>query len=97
MLKKKIKSPSIKNNSRMISIFCIGVFISAIILLALTITHICIKYYEHQVLLEQKQTLQNQLNYANEIKGIVVDDYYVVYAEGQYTIDQQGEIIVIYE
>lgn len=85
-----------RKRNRTFSFFCIGIFVSALILLFVMGVSLITKYNYNQELIRQKEQLQQELDYIKDIDANVEEGYYVVYAEGEYALDIYGEIVVIY-
>ena len=87
-----------KNNTRMISLISIGVFVSAMILLIVIGINIATRIIYNQNLNAEKNRMEQEIEYIGDIEEYARDGYYVVYSDGRgYALDANGEIIVIYE
>ena len=86
-----------KSKIRTSSYFYIGIFVVAIILLSIISLNIVIKYKQNQDLIAEKNRLENELEHIKDIDANVNEGYYVVYAEGEYALDINGDIVVIYK
>ena len=87
-----------KNNTRMISLISIGVFVSAMILLIVIGINIATRIIYNQNLMAEKNRMEQEIEYIGDIEEYARDGYYVVYSDGRgYALDANGEIIVIYE
>lgn len=81
---------------RLSSVFYIGIFASGIIMFSIFLILLSIKYVNNQNLLKEKEKIQEEYNYIKDIDADVNEGYYVVYADGEYALNMDGEIIVIY-
>lgn len=87
-----------KNNTRIISLLCIGVFASAMILLVVIGINIATRIIYNQNLLDEKNRMEQEIQYIGDLEEYAKEGYYVVYSDGRgYALDANGEIIVIYE
>lgn len=85
-----------KINQRTLSFFYIGIFITGILLLVTLSINLVHLHQINQDLINEKQRLEEEMEYIKDIENNVNEGYYVVYAEGEYALDIHGEIIVIY-
>ncbi len=85
-----------KKKYRLSSIFYIGIFVSGIIMFSVALASLSIKYINNQKLIKEKEKIQEEYNYIKNIDADVREGYYVVYADGEYALNMDGDIIVIY-